>query len=34
MLAKSGSTYQALDSKSYQIARDLALLTTVRTYFW
>ena len=35
MLAMSSSTYLALDLKNnYQIAGDLALFTTVRTYFW
>ena len=34
MLVMSSSTYLALHSKQYQIARNLALVTTVRTYFW
>ena len=34
MLAMSSSTYLALDSNNYQIAGDLALFTTVKTYFW
>ena len=34
MLAMSSSTYLALGSNNYQIAGDLALLITVKTYFW
>ena len=34
MLAMSSSTYLALDSKQLPITGGLALLTTVRTYFW
>ena len=33
MLAMDSSTHLALDSNNDQIAGDLALFTTVRTYF-